>query len=218
MDELSNDILLEIVSGMKLEDLSKEILIKMMKEKNQIIKDQKEMIKFKCDEIKKLKHENENLKMEKIRMRSHEDIYADGNPVYTTLNQRDMDFSNMTDEELLKLKKQNFKDFMNKFYCATNGLIDNVCPPGFEVVKQAPSASLTIYKHFREWCLKEKIIMTKGKGHKNVYTQKEFIERLVYHSKKNFPDIEIKYGEANSVYGREENPRVFFKLKNKSSK
>ncbi len=225
MEHLPKEMLLKIIGDKKLEDLPNEVLVYILadrerhmklqefeiNEKNKIIKKQKDCIDELEEKIKDLEKD----------LRKESSAYDNPAPppyLVGDLPQSEMDFSNHTEQQLNKIKKKNFLNFLKENCQYTNVLIDNRQSLGYDCEPQACAASATIYKAFRKWCIDFNIIPGPVKGCKNVYSMKEFTQRLVKVSKDKYPDIEVVYDDSDqghkSKFGTEQNPRVFIKLKN----
>ena len=231
MENLPKEMLLKIIGDKKLEDLPNEVLIYILadrerkmklqvfeiNEKQKIIIKQKDCIDELVEKIKDLEKEQERVSHLQRRERDH--MYDDHQlHVVGNLPQSEIDYSNHTGEQLYKIKKKNFYDFLKSNCEPCCNLVDNRITMGSDCHKQAFSTCNTIYKAFRNWAVENHIIIRAVKGAKNVFTTKEFYEKLVKVSKKNYPNIEVIYGTGpdahKTKFGREENPRVFIKLKN----
>ena len=224
MENLPKEMLLKIIGDKKLEDLPNEVLVYILadrerkmklqefeiNEKNKIIKKQNDCI---VELEEKIRDIEENIRKEATAYDNPAPPYLVGN-----VPQSEMDFSNHTEQQLNKIKKKNFYDFMKENCQYTSVLIDNRQSLGLDCHQQACSACATIYKAFRKWCIDFHIIPGPVKGCKNVYSMKEFNQKLVKVSKDKYPDVEVIYGEGDnghkSKFGSEQNPRVFIKLKN----
>ena len=220
MEHLPKEMLLKIIGDKKLEDLPNEVLVYILADRERKMKLQVFEINEKDKIIKKQKDCIDGLE-EKIRdieenIRKEASTYDNPAPPYLVGNvpQSEMDFSNHTEQQLNKIKKKNFYDFLKENCVSTSVLIDNRETLGYDCEQQACSASKTIYTAFRTWAIENHIIPGPVKGCKNVFSMKEFTQRLVRESKKKYPDIEVKYGTHKSKFGSEQNPRVFIKLKN----
>ena len=217
MENLPKEMLLKIIGDKKLEDLPNEVLVYILADRERKMKLQEFEIIEKNKIIKKQNDCIVELE-EKIRQQERQsDIYDKPAPqpyLVGNLPQCEMDFSNHTDPELHKIKKKNFYDFLKECCVSTPVLIDNRQSLGDDCEQQACSACKTIYTEFRTWAKDNHIIPGPVKGCKNVFSMKEFTQRLVRESKKKYPDIEVKYGSHKSKFGSEQNPRVFIKLKN----
>lgn len=220
MENLPKEMLLKIIGDKKLEDLPNEVLVYIIADRERHMKLQEFQIDEKNKIIQKQKDCIDELE-EKIKdlekdIRKEASAYDNALPPYVVgdLPQSEMDFSNHTDAELHKIKKKNFYDFLKENCVSTSVLIDNRETLGYDCEQQACAACKTIYTAFRTWAIDNHIIPGPVKGCKNVFTTKEFTQRLVRESKKKFPDIEVKYGTHKSKFGTEQNPRVFIKLKN----
>lgn len=225
MENLPKEMLLKIIGDKKLEDLPNEVLVYILadrerkmklqvfeiNEKQKIIIKQKDCIDELVEKIKDLEKEKESLPLERMYDNPQEHIVGD-------LRQSEIDYSDHTEEQLHKIKKKNFVDFMLSNCEPCCDLVDNTITMGQDCHKQAFSTCNTIYKAFRVWAVENNIIHRAVKGSKNVFTTKEFYERLVKTSRRNYPNIEVIYGTGpdghKTKFGTMKNPRVFIKLKN----
>ena len=228
MENLPKEMLLKIIGDKKLEDFPNEVLVhiiadreKKMKlqqfeidQRQKIIIKQKDCIDELVEKIKYLEKEKE-----RVSVAERDRIYDDPpEHLVTDLPQCDIDYSNYSPAQLKEIKKKNFYDFLRSNCEPCCDLVDNRITMGSDCHKQAFSTCNTIYKAFRNWAVENRIIIAAVKGAKNVFTTKEFYEKLVKVSKKHYPNIEVIYGTGpdahKTKFGREQNPRVFIKLKN----
>ena len=228
MENLPKEMLLKIIGDKKLEDFPNEVLVhiiadreKKMKlqqfeidQRQKIIIKQKDCIDELVEKIKYLEKEKE-----RVSVAERDRIYDDPpEHLVTDLPQCDIDYSNYSPAQLKEIKKKNFYDFLRSNCEPCCDLVDNRITMGSDCHKQAFSTCNTIYKAFRNWAVENRIIIAAVKGAKNVFTTKEFYEKLVKASKKHYPNIEVIYGTGpdahKTKFGREQNPRVFIKLKN----
>jgi len=234
MENLPKEMLLKIIGDKKLEDFPNEVLVhiiadreKQMKlqqfeidERQKIIIKQKDCIDELVEKIKYL--EKEQGDRERVSVAERDRMYDDpppgGEHLVTDLPQCDIDYSNYSPAQLKEIKKKNFYDFLKEKCEPCCDLVDNRITMGSDCHKQAFSTCNTIYKAFRNWAVENRIIIAAVKGAKNVFTTKEFYEKLVKVSKKQNPNIQVIYGRGldahKTKFGRKENPRVFIKLKN----
>ncbi len=124
MENLPKEMLLKIIGDKKLEDFPNEVLVhiiadreKQMKlqqfeidERQKIIIKQKDCIDELVEKIKYLEKEKE-----RVSVAERDRIYDDPpEHLVTDLPQCDIDYSNHSPEQLLKIKKKNFFDFLTE--------------------------------------------------------------------------------------------------------
>ena len=234
MENLSDEIKMKMLKSIDPNELPKELLIEILKEQELENKEKQQML-IDYDAIEKCLREKvttlqarvnelekgvddywgQILELQKERDEKNLEQQYRGDPMIVVKNPVEapdlFKLDRESDVDLEEMKKTNYTVFLQECCKWTAKQKKPYCKETKKHYAVAQESVDNIYNYFKDWALHNKIILTKGKGKKNIPSKKEFSEWLVKDHKSRYPEADWNInGEAypRSPNGSYKNPRV----------